>query len=229
MPAKTAYGAVSYIKTTIKGQSNISFVMGKVRIAPVKPIPRLELTAAVLEAKLSDFIKVEIDMKIDQFYFWTDSQVVLRYLRNTSSRFKTFVANRIETIQDITNVEDWYYVPTHINPADKASRGIQPNDHQALQDWIEGPHFLRQETYPSFEDKDKVEEVLNDSEIRHVMQAEIKEHDFSYFLHYFSSFQQLLKSTIWLSRFILFLINKRKDQVALLPGRVSLEKCSEQK
>ena len=57
-------------------------------------------------------------------YFWTDSKVVLSYIRNDTSRFKTFVANRIYQIKENTNAEQWSYIPTRENPADDASRGL---------------------------------------------------------------------------------------------------------
>lgn len=184
-------------------------MIGKSRVAPVKvvTIPRLELTAAVIAVKLHQFVKEEIDLDIHQSFFWTDSQVVLRYLLNTSSRFKVFVANRVQTVQDLSNVQDWYYVPSKLNPADLASRGIQTNETDKLQYWLNGPEFLREMEYPKF---DKVREDDDELEVKRVLACEVSEHDFSYFLHYFSSFAKLLRSVVWLTRFLQFLATKTK-------------------
>ena len=57
-------------------------------------------------------------------YFWTDSKVVLSYIRNDTSRFKTFVANRIYQIKENTNAEQWSYIPTRENRADDVPRGL---------------------------------------------------------------------------------------------------------
>lgn len=47
-------------------QIQFAFVMGKTKLAPVREIsiPRLELTAAVVSAKLSNIIRGELDMTI---------------------------------------------------------------------------------------------------------------------------------------------------------------------
>ena len=66
-------------------------------------------------------------------FFWSDSMTALRYIRNVSTRFKSFVAHRIQQIQDLTDVASWNYVPTDCNPADLASRDVNPDDDPKLQ------------------------------------------------------------------------------------------------
>ena len=53
-----------------------------------------------------------------------DSKVALGYIRNNTKKFKIFVANRIQQIQEHSEVDQWRYVPTKINPADYASHGL---------------------------------------------------------------------------------------------------------
>ena len=85
-----AYGAAAYIKVTNETGIHVSLLMGKSRVAPLKciSIPRLELTAAAVGAKLSRFIMDELDVDDITVHYWTDSMTVLRYLRNVSTRFQ---------------------------------------------------------------------------------------------------------------------------------------------
>ena len=143
--SEQAYGAAVYIKIyDAIGSCKCSLVMGKSRLAPIKAmsIPRLELAAAVVAVKLYQFASQELDLKVDNKYFWTDSMIVLGYIRNESRRFKTLVANRLAAIHDVTTPNDWRYVPTEMNPADLASRGLFPYEIEKLNIWLNGPDFL---------------------------------------------------------------------------------------
>jgi hypothetical protein len=72
--------------------------MGKAKVAPLKQttIPRLELTAVTVSAMVDAFLKGELD----DLSFWSDSITVIRYIQNESTRFKTFVANRIAAVHE---------------------------------------------------------------------------------------------------------------------------------
>ena len=123
------YDAVSYTRTvTDNGEVHVVFVMGKSRVSPVRPIsvPRIELTAAVVCVKISKLIQGELGYKFDRIVYWTDSTTVLHYIQNESSRFKVFVANRVDVILQFSEVLQWWHVDTKQNPADIASRGLMP-------------------------------------------------------------------------------------------------------
>ena len=76
--------------------------MAKSRLAPLKAmtIPRMELSAAVLDTRLDRMIRQEIDMPVDNSTFWTDSTCVLQYVENKNKRFQIFVANHVSAILD---------------------------------------------------------------------------------------------------------------------------------
>ena len=59
--------------------------MAKLRVTPLTfvSIPRLELTAATIGTKIAKHLKDELDMKIHEERFQTDSKVVLAYIKNT--------------------------------------------------------------------------------------------------------------------------------------------------
>ena len=79
--------------------------MRKSRLARTKSvsIPRLELTAAVLEAKLDELAKRELKIPIDSF-FWVDSTTVFYCIKNITKKFPLFVANRLATIESLSGI-----------------------------------------------------------------------------------------------------------------------------
>jgi hypothetical protein len=105
--SEIGYGSVTYIRyEDLDGNVKVAFLLGKSRETPLKhiTIPRLELQAAVCSIESDIFLKDELDMHIDNTYFWTDSSTALRYLSNRSTRFKTYVANRVTKILDNSKV-----------------------------------------------------------------------------------------------------------------------------
>ena len=106
------YGQCSYLRLEDEAHNvHCAFVMGKSRVAPLKPvtIPRLELTAAVCSVRISQQIHRELEYRIDEDFYWTDSKVVLGYLNDESKRFHVYVANRVQEIQDCTDKKQWRY------------------------------------------------------------------------------------------------------------------------
>ena len=112
--------------------------MGKSRVTPKKyvTIPRLELVAAVLSVKIEVLIRRKLYIEWKNETFWTDSKVVLGYINNNTKKFKIFVANRIQQIHEGSNVSQWRYVPSKMNPADDASRRLDANPLIGLKDQI---------------------------------------------------------------------------------------------
>jgi hypothetical protein len=56
--------------------------------------PKIGMVAAIIATRLDKMMKKELDMKLDESLFWTDSTCVLKYIGNKSTRFQTFVINR---------------------------------------------------------------------------------------------------------------------------------------
>ena len=65
-------------------------------------IPRLELAAASVSVKIGDVLKSEVEYENIEDHYWTDSKVVLGFIKNESSRFHVFVGNRVQFIYDDT-------------------------------------------------------------------------------------------------------------------------------
>ena len=211
------YGTASYLRLEDSdGKVHCSLVMGKSRVASLKTVtvPRLELTAATLAVKVDKQIREELDLPINRVVFWTDSTIVLRYIRNTSKRFQTFVANRLQTIHDASSPSQWRHVPTKLNPADLASRGIKMgNKEQGKQDmqfWLKGPKFLWREyqswpeqpiDLPDVDDTDReVKRIRADVGAIQASAGSVPE-CVSRLIHRPSCWYRLRKSVAWLLRF----------------------------
>ena len=73
--------------------------------------------------------------------FFTDSTIVLAWIRSTSGSFKPFVSSRVGEIQSNSNPIQWRHIPGEFNAADDVSRGIPVQDLNKR--WSNGPEFLR--------------------------------------------------------------------------------------
>ena len=120
----------------------LRFMQNIERLTSIKSatIPRLELQAAVVSAKVSS---TELDIYISRVDYWTDNMIVLSYIKNLSRRFKTFVANRVSTIHQLTDIQNWHHIQSPDNPADIVSRGSSLNVFNKEM-WLNGPSFLKQ-------------------------------------------------------------------------------------
>ena len=123
--------------------------MSKNRLALIKTIslPRLELNAAALGVRLYTMIIQEINLPIQNVFFWTDSTLVLQYLRNERHRFKVYVANSVTEILEMTTAFQWHHIGSEENPADICSRGVATvnelsNEIGSAKSWYKGPNFL---------------------------------------------------------------------------------------
>ncbi|KRZ47850.1 Transposon Tf2-6 polyprotein, partial [Trichinella nativa] len=143
--SEMAYGSAVYLKaTTVSGETVVKLVMSKTRIAPVKRVtlPRLELMAALITARLISFVKTSLEIKFSKVVCWTDSQVALRWIQGDSYRWKPFVGNRVESILELTDAQWWRHCPTADNPADILTRGCRMKDLVSNNLWWHGPHWL---------------------------------------------------------------------------------------
>ena len=82
--SEVASGADAYWRFETQGHSyHCSFIFGKTRLAPIKPltIPRLELQAAVMAVRMRQTIQKELDVMPSQITYWTDSTTALSYIK----------------------------------------------------------------------------------------------------------------------------------------------------
>ena len=127
--SESAYTAAVYLRVLDeKDTITISLVVAKTKVAPIKrlTIPRLELCGAVLLARLVNHVGKVLQIHTNDAYAWTDSLVVLSWLRGNPRRFKTFVGNRVSEVMELIPPNRWQHVKGSDNPADSASRGVFP-------------------------------------------------------------------------------------------------------
>ncbi|UYV80338.1 hypothetical protein LAZ67_18002516 [Cordylochernes scorpioides] len=204
--SESAYSSVVYMKSRFKsGHVQVTLIAAKTKVAPLKAtsIPRLELCAALLLSNLYDSIYSSLLLQIDRVMLWTDSQIVLCWIKSESKHWKPFVGNRIAEIQRLTLQSSWYYVSTKDNPADCASRGITSSELVNHSLWWNGPDWLSnsslQDPLPiTYElPKEVCHEKRKTVPIVHFTTCPIID-----FIFKFSTFRKLSRVTAWLLRFI---------------------------
>jgi hypothetical protein len=147
--SEMGYAAAVYLRVVdVNGDVSISLVMAKSKVAPLKrrSLPQLELCGAHLLAKLLSYVSsLYVKCNIIVVTAWTDSMIVLGWLRASPHRWKTFVSNRVAYIQDKVPSECWRHVRSSDNPADCASRGLLPDEVKNHNLWWRGPNWLHQD------------------------------------------------------------------------------------
>ena len=229
--SERAYCAAIYV---VSGEES-RLVTAEGRLAPLRPgltIPRLELMAAVIGARLMTFIKESLHLENPTVTYWTDSTDVLYWIRNQKQR-KIFVHNRVSTIRQLTEPERWNYVKGTENPADLGTRGISVQTMKTSRSWWAGPPFLTQVSDPSCTDgqlklelsSEAQREDRSETPSRGMAPAKImlntQEEGVCLFdITECSSLQMVVNKTAWVSRFI---CNARKARPDRLTGPLSSE------
>ncbi|XP_061710281.1 uncharacterized protein LOC133520037 [Cydia pomonella] len=143
-----AYASCIYLRSISNtGQVSVHLALAKSKIAPLKQklsTPRLELLGALLSIQLAKKVKNSLRLNIDSQHFWSDSTIVLCWIKTCKQQLKQFVYNRITEISNNSDPIDWHYVPTTLNPADIGSRGQSASNLKNSLLWWEGPPFLHE-------------------------------------------------------------------------------------
>lgn len=138
--------------------------------------------------------------------------IVLAWLAQEPTSWKTFVSNRVSEIQGLTNSATWSHVISEENPADFISRGCSVTTLADCALWWSGPHWLQQvrchwpKVAPiSIHTDDALEKRSN----KLVCISTVSE---LCFIDKFSSYSKLLRVTAYCLRFIANLKTKQTQK-----------------
>ncbi|KAF2886826.1 hypothetical protein ILUMI_19347 [Ignelater luminosus] len=201
--SQVAYASVIYMRTQSLTDTKIQLIAAKSRVTPNKKmtIPRLELLAATIGARLMKSILETMENNQQEVYFWSDSTTVLTWIQRKGN------GQRL-------------YVPGVLNPADP-SRGCTTK--QLIEsNWWEGPDWLyNSEKWPTSEyyinneeinselkksASKKSEESINlnnfcqNNDVRE--DNSFNKNNDEWHLRYFSRYTKLVRMFGWIRRFI---------------------------
>ncbi|GFV40931.1 integrase catalytic domain-containing protein [Trichonephila clavipes] len=149
--SKKAYGSAIYLRTKSRNGISVKLVTSKSRVAPLNcvTLPSLELLGALVAARLASKVKKIVDLKRSCLqYHWTDSKIVLFWIKDNKPRWKQFVANRVNEITSLTDPHSWYHCAGKENPADFLSRGLSADCLVSNSRWWTGAEFLSDSEFP---------------------------------------------------------------------------------
>ena len=133
--------ACIYFRISNQDHEQLWFMIRRAKVAPLnrESIPKLELQAAVIGARLCKVTTEESRLLFNAIHFWTDSTTVIAWI-NSPEKQKCYCANKINEILSISEAQQWHHIPVKQNPADHATRGIRLQDVEQL--WLQPPDFL---------------------------------------------------------------------------------------
>ncbi|XP_070075146.1 uncharacterized protein [Drosophila takahashii] len=195
--SQKAYGAALYVRVEVGQQ----ILTNLARVAPVKTVslPRLELCGALLLADMASTILPNMLSKSSAIFCWTDSTIVLAWLKKPACSWTTFVANRVTKIAQATKIENWSHVRSEHNPADLASRGVSLQELGDSNLWWHGPQWfqLPKLQWPETSDPHPVTELEQRAVKVHFVKLPADD-----FLDRFSRLDKALRVLAYVQRFL---------------------------
>lgn len=137
---KKSYGACIFMRTETSHGIKVQLVRARVTPVKILTIPKLELMACCIGARLAHSVRLALDMVQVKITLWSDSMVALWWIKEPD-KWSIFVANREKEIPQLTLLECWRYVPGDLNQVDLISHGCFPKRLAKLQ-WWKGPSWL---------------------------------------------------------------------------------------
>lgn len=98
-----------YLRSVNSEDVTVRLICAKSKVAPLQTIciPRLELCGSLLLSKLANSVVQALTIPLHNRYYWCDSTIVLAWIYGEPYIRKTFVANRLIEIHQLTSCEQW--------------------------------------------------------------------------------------------------------------------------
>ncbi|XP_062709477.1 uncharacterized protein LOC134288485 [Aedes albopictus] len=219
-----AFAAVAYFRIVDQGQVRVALVSSKTKVAPLRElsIPRLELMAALLGARLRKTIKENHSLEIRKTYFWSDSTTVCSWIKSDTRRYRQFVAFRIDEILNLSRIDEWRWISTKANVADEATKWGKGPSCNVNSRWFQGPDFL----YRSADHWSMVPEEGTDESDKELREAYVCSHLLRQPIvntSRFSRYERLLRSMAYVHHFVDRLRDRKSSKPKYSVGLTSVE------
>ena len=153
--SRRAFAAAVYSRIIISSDHIVvNLLSAKTKLVPLKTltktkesvvrmtIPRLELRATLLAARLAQEQARALNVSLMDCYAWSDSQVVLQWLQSSDPLGNHFADNYVTHVHEVLPGVHWRYVSTQENPADLATRGLSAISLAQSERWWKGPTWM---------------------------------------------------------------------------------------
>lgn len=200
--SKLAYATCVFLRCQNDRSTTCQLIQARCRVVPLKQIsiPRLELLACSIGARLVNTVKSDMNLESVPTTFWTDSMNALWWITKNDN-WATFVYNRVQEIRELSKSQNWRHIAGSLNPADLPSRGCSVNELLKSR-WWEGPSWLvlSPEEWPVSEVIPNAE-VVNSEKRKTVISATNFETDKFKFFNNISSFSKITRIIAYVLRF----------------------------
>lgn len=223
--SQRGYAAVVYLRVVDAPVGNSVFLVGtKTKLASTKSmtIPRLELNAALLLARWLSRIRsiLTAQLNIVDIRAWSDSMIVLSWLKAPHESIKVNVSNRVHQVRTLLPDCRWQHIESVNNPADCASRGVMPAVLSQLDLYWRGLHIVYDDPV-TWDESCPSLPFCDLPEMRPVVCTALVDNGPSEWFTRFSNYDHILRVVAFMRRFIA--LCRRK--IGRSDGPIYLRKC----